>query len=804
MSFREAANNEDSKPHHFSECVELMKPEEADEVLPLEPHETYIQDNKRQESGAEKTESVKRGQLEKSQLCEKRHQFNDYKDDFNQYKQELEFTDVAEVKHGMLEGDEDKYNVAELEIEDVTDEEEVNVTSGNSVKDNNQEWVSMDVDKFGRSFYNTDENPLTEQIKSLKLKTLVEYLNTHKYDEIVEYARSTDGLINNELRRYIWPLLLNLDVHSKEKYQLIEDTEEVPRNVNKFKINNQEASLFLDDLNLNDHPLHKDEEQVKLDIKRSFTILNHIQSSFNSNVSSFTNIYSTEEINYLKRKLYNLIVKLLRKYPNLNYYQGFHDIASIILLVNFNQNDNKLDETSSFRLLEALTLNHLRDFMIADINLSLQHLKLIPTLLEIIDHKMFKLIKQLNSGFINTNGEYYDYNFYQGLSSILTIFSHDVENLNQLLILWDFSLSYNTVLINIYIYVAAIMTKKCQIFKSLGIKDEEGDYDWLSVDKDKLHSLLSSTNLFKNLLNSDLIKILNLAKYYYETYPLDKLSNSCFTFDLWFKEYNRESVLLTTSKPLELSTTINANTNTGNSSPFDITDDEDSKVAAGNDEGYNVMNSAINEESSVNSLQLIDKLDNVAEVINKQNQQMSKLLAYYASIEKKLFDSHLEESVTDFDNSETYGNSASNSLSSSISSLQTSTSSLNTRILKTSSMYFKKLLFSDYQDPNDEELSADGSNFNGDKDRKVPIIKWNKIFKLSTIYKISLTVGFLGFLLHFLLVKHNVNFNLINFTNKVLNESFNFLKNSSIVNGGFHSSKLGLGNIRNSIYGYMG
>lgn len=705
------------------------------------------------------------------------NEFNDYKDEFNQYPGDvsMEFTDLNPGHKN-----------------DISNEETYTGSDSDEAGDKNTcppEWVSMDVDKFGKSFYNTEEDPLTEQIKSLKLKTLAEYLNTGKYDEIIEYSRSTDGLINNELRKNIWPILLGI-TDSGHKGKVTLDQEE---GSSKRLLNTTEASLFLGEMNLNDSPLHKDEEQVKLDIKRSFTILNHIQSSFTNN-SSFTNIYSTEEINFLKRNLFNLVVKLLRKYPNLNYYQGFHDIASIILIVNFNQNSNKIDEPASFKLLETMTLNHLRDYMISDINLSLQHLKLIPALIEIVDYKMFKLIKQLNHGFISTNGAHYDYNFYQGLSSILTIFSHDIENLNQLLILWDFSLSYNTILINIYIYVAAIMVKKQEIFQSLGIKDDDDHFNSaiFNVDKDKLHSLLSSTHLFKDLNDSDMIKILNLAKSYFETYPLNKLSNSCFTFDLWFTEYNPSSVLLNTSKP---GFSMN---NTDQPDYNEIGPDLDPVAPV---EPVDLVDP---ETTVPTPLSLLDNPDALKETIDLQNEQMSRLTNYNLSLEKKLFDAQaLEESITDFDNSETCGNSESNSLSSSLSSLQSSTSSLNTKILKTSSMYFKRLLFSDSS--RDTSPSGDEPE-TMDKTSKTPV-KRNKMFKLSKVYKISLTVGFIGFLLHFLLAKHSsslMNVNLINFTNRILSDSFNFLKNSSIVNSGVHTGKVGLGNIRNSIYGYMG
>lgn len=536
-----------------------------------------------------------------------------------------------------------------------------------------QDWVSMDISKFGKSFYNGEENPLNEQIKRLKLKSLNQFLHNHQTEEIIEYSRSTDGLINNDVRRKIWPILLRME-----------------QNID-FE------ATFIDDLSLHDKECHKDEDQIKLDIKRSFT--------------HWT--LDSDDIEILKKQLHFLVTKFFRKYPSLNYYQGFHDIASIVLLVCYTKEQKTVDELLAFKILECLTLNHLRDFLISDIHLSLQHLKLIPTLLEIIDHKFFKVLKKVNNFYVTSDGAYYDYSFHQGLSSILTMFSHDIDDLNQLLIIWDFILSYNTSIITIYIYVSFLQFKRNDIFEKLGLHEDDKSDAIDEIDKDLLHNLLSANNLFKDLTDNGLIKILNNAKYYYENYPINNLSNSTFTYDLWFKEYNYHSVLLTTS-----------------TSPFEVP----------------------------RNLDLIDNPDKVDDVVKCQDDEMGKLQLYNLTLENKVFE-------IDSD----YTNSLSGSLSSSVSSLQSSTTTLNSKILKTSSIYFKKLFKSDNDEPHPH------------------------VFKLSMIYKISLTVGFLSVLLHLLLSKHNSS--ILQYSNRFLNEGVSYFRNN-----GFN---IGLGNIRSSIYGWM-
>lgn len=63
---------------------------------------------------------------------------------------------------------------------------------------------------------------------------------------------------------------------------------------------------------------HKDETQVKLDTDRSFVI-------YPKGISSENKLAMQEDLN-------DLIVDVLRKYPALSYFQGYHDILSVLYL----------------------------------------------------------------------------------------------------------------------------------------------------------------------------------------------------------------------------------------------------------------------------------------------------------------------------------------------------------------------------------------------------------------------------------------------------------------------------------------
>mmetsp|Transcript_8372 Transcript_8372/g.10428 ORF Transcript_8372/g.10428 Transcript_8372/m.10428 type:complete len:671 (+) Transcript_8372:139-2151(+) len=669
-----------------------------------------------------------------------------------------------------------------------------------SVKEHSQtllqlhpDWVSMDFDKLGKSFYNNDGVPLSDTIKSLKAKTLSEALQNKNIDALEEYLRSTEGLINNEFRMKIWPLILGIGNSEDDLDEAILSNKQSGLDSPNLKLNRQSVTSFLlNDLDLNDLPPHKDEDQVKLDIQRSFTVLSHMQSYHQLQNESFTAIFSSSDIDQLKKCLLNLIIKILRKYPCLNYYQGYHDIASIILIVCYEQgskSDSSKNEELAFKLLEKLTVFHLRDYMITDINLSINHLKLIPSLLEVVDTDLFELIKQSSNSYILSSGFHYDYNFYQGLSSILTFYSHDLNNLHQLLIIWDFILSYNSVIVNVYLYVALLLFHKEDIFNELNIDPNTlTNTEEPEIDIDLVHTLVSPNSLFGTMTDSDLNKILNKTRILIESYLISDIENSDVTYDVWFKEFNQNSVLLNTS---------------------DILVDRKTKDCK---YSYLIINDDNPPDSSLNDL------------VQLQDEEMSKQNVYNISLQQKLLEQQeeLSNSTSDLDTS------LPNLLSSSITSFTSASSSINTKIANTSSMIFKKLFYNDNSPAPEGKLSSN-------KHKAL----------LTNFYRISFTVGFIGFMMHFLLIKNDPSYQSLNIsrllsgslsmmrkfgyhildlesikrlcdivvdscntlayeTGGVVNGIFTSLKDSDIVNSGINIGQVGLGNLRNNIYGFIG
>lgn len=679
---------------------------------------------------------------------------------------------------------------------------------------------SMDIDYLGQSLYlDNDDLPLNDHIKSLKVKEIYNTITKEEdKQEILELlsdlSRSTDGLINNDLRCKIWPILLGIDYTIKNKDELFERSMlSTPLNAtvgnNLLKIS---PDLFLEDLKLLELPPHKDEDQVQLDIQRSFTILNHIQSILYLGSSSYATILTPNDIENLKTKLSHLIIKLLRKYPSLNYYQGFHDIASIILLVcyippndklddfnanggdNNNDDDNEdgynINEELAFNMLEYLAIFHLRDYMLMDINLSIDHLKLIPMVLEIVDDQLFELIKQTSNSFIQSEGLHYDYKFYQGLSCILTIYSHDLTNINQILTLWDFSLSYNSVFINMYIYVASLITFKDSIWEKLGLDEDECEFK--HVDQDLVHTVVSPSSLFDGLTDSNLVKILNKAKELLEEYPIETLSNNETTWNIWFKEYNKNSVLCNSSNI---------------SIPKESKFTQYVKFLDQKELGELMMNQ--DDEISRQSIHDLDIQEKIFQQLQKQQQQQQEEEAdsLSHSIQSNPFDE---------------GESNDTLLASSLTLASSITSTSLHRIK--SSIIFKKLFHNEVNPLNE-------SQNNNEENKKVVIRNKDWLLLTNNLYRISITIGFLGIMIHFILVKYN-NSHYNNFLNSIsgtfrqvveqepiytlssiggivvddvedcFNNVVHYVKNSHYASGIL--GQIGIGNVRNTIYGFQG
>ncbi|SGZ54788.1 CIC11C00000004648 [Sungouiella intermedia] len=653
-----------------------------------------------------------------------------------------------------------------------------------------KEWV--DFDALDTSLYK-EEAPLSETVKSLKIKAVEEALNAGRTGLVTEYSRATEGLISTHLRAKVWPLLLDVDLSGKRETQ-------------------SDGLFSTSDIyhfGTNDLPPHKDENQVMLDVKRLFTVLSHFNGLHTSLNSSFTTILSQDEIECLRKRLFCLVVRVLRKYPFLNYYQGYHDVASVVLLVF---NDLGLgDDEQAFLVLEKITVNHLRDFMISDIALSINHLKLIPCIVEDVDPALFQVIRQSSNSYLASNGMYFDYKFLQALLSVLTLFSHDISNTSHLLVMWDFIFSYNSVAVSLYIYVAAMLHFKEPILKKLNISDSPS---FFNVDPDLAHTLLSPSNLFDGLTDHDVVKILTSTKQLIESYPITESAHCDETFDVWFGEFNQHSVLCTTSRLEMYDAEINKaalKTHIFSEAQEDLSSSSETATATSPEIPPIEVSPVVTCISDSKELESIF----VLQVEEQRNETIHETKLFQHALEQD----SLATSISSLDGGD--GSSRVGLLSSSISNITAASSAINHKLMRSSSVFFKNL----FSRGDSEEPEGSVSKKNGQS-----ILQ-------SRVYKVSVTVGFVGFMIHFLLknsdghhsgiyrmvhgdfssLKHllsvfdigllkremfNFGSELVSGASHIAGDMVTYVRDSEVMSAGVDFTQVGLGSLRNSVYAF--
>ncbi|KAL2007764.1 hypothetical protein VTN00DRAFT_7746 [Thermoascus crustaceus] len=221
----------------------------------------------------------------------------------------------------------------------------------------------------------------------------------HDLDALVSYATSEGGLLKDELRRLAWPILLGSD-----------------RNTN-----DEELAAW------NDLPPHGDEAQVKLDVNRSFVYYPRC---------------TDKELDARKEELSDLITKILRKYPMLCYFQGYHDIAQVLLLV--------LGVQQAVPAFTRVSLFRIRDYMLPSLSPALKHLQLIPAILERVDSKLRRHLAGTRP--------------YFALAATLTLYAHDIQEYRDIARLYDFLLAHEPV-VSIYLFAAIILSRRKEVFE---------------------------------------------------------------------------------------------------------------------------------------------------------------------------------------------------------------------------------------------------------------------------------------------------------------------------------------------------
>ncbi|KAG6017035.1 hypothetical protein E4U54_008584 [Claviceps lovelessii] len=218
-------------------------------------------------------------------------------------------------------------------------------------------------------------------------------------------AETADGFLSDELR----PVLMGLSPESHECSTGFNGGDDTDGDCSWEKL-----------------PRHRDEEQVQLDVDRSFVY------------------YPTDksEANMSKRKseLSSLILEVLRRYPYLCYFQGYHDICQVFVLV--------LQPPSRTSMVARLSVLRIRDFMLPSLEPTTAQLRLLPDLLARADPKLRQHIATIEP-------------FY-ALAGTLTMYAHNIQAYRDISRLFDVFLAREPVF-TIYVFAQIVINRRDEV-----------------------------------------------------------------------------------------------------------------------------------------------------------------------------------------------------------------------------------------------------------------------------------------------------------------------------------------------------
>ncbi|KAG0649260.1 GTPase-activating gyp10 [Hyphodiscus hymeniophilus] len=165
---------------------------------------------------------------------------------------------------------------------------------------------------------------------------------------------------------------------------------------------------------------------------------------------------SSSDLLLRKGELSNLIIEVLRRQPYLCYFQGYHDICQVFLLVL-----SPLDRAAAVARLSTLRI---RDFMLPTLAPALAQLRLIPAILYAANPRLCTHLSQTQPFF--------------ALSGTLTMYAHDIQEYGDIARLFDVFLARESVF-SVYMFAQIVLQRSGELFETPADEPE------------MLHSILS-------------------------------------------------------------------------------------------------------------------------------------------------------------------------------------------------------------------------------------------------------------------------------------------------------------------------
>ncbi|KAK8079607.1 GTPase-activating protein gyp10 [Apiospora hydei] len=279
------------------------------------------------------------------------------------------------------------------------------------------------------------EDPRREE-RAAKAQAILEACKGGDIQTLADLAVTDGGFLSDDLRRHAWPILLGSSSSSGPTQH-----NETPTTRKESSSENEKEA---GDQAWQELPRHRDEDQVSLDVNRSFIYYPD------------PNDTSQADLDHKKTELSDLITETLRRHPYLCYFQGYHDICQVLLLVLA-----PAQRPSAMARLSALRI---RDFMLPNLAPAVAQLRLIPDILDAADPALCTHLSQTEPFF--------------ALSGTLTMYAHDIQSYGAIARLFDALLAREPVF-GVYMFARIVLDRRAELF------------DTPANEPEMLHSILS-------------------------------------------------------------------------------------------------------------------------------------------------------------------------------------------------------------------------------------------------------------------------------------------------------------------------
>ncbi|KAK7900636.1 GTPase-activating protein gyp8 [Exophiala xenobiotica] len=243
-----------------------------------------------------------------------------------------------------------------------------------------------------------------DQSQKEKHQAIEEACRLGDFSTLVKLATSTGGLLTDELRRQAWPILLGCNIEST-------GTEQQHSNQAWRKL-----------------PRHPDEDQVQLDVDRAFVY--------------YPKDESEQSLDRRRTELSNVIVSTLRSHPMLSYFQSYHDVVQVLLLV--------LGEPYARLAVPRISLLRLRDYMLPTISPARKHFEVVSAIVKSADPELADHISEAENSF--------------ALSATHSLFAHDIQDYGAIARLYDFLLAHEPAM-SLYLFATVTISRRSELFE---------------------------------------------------------------------------------------------------------------------------------------------------------------------------------------------------------------------------------------------------------------------------------------------------------------------------------------------------